>query len=263
MVGGLAVLPGVTASASPASKLPARYKAYAHCPIGNKAVNYCLTASAQVAFTINSTTLDSNGPMTISLGLIEHRNGTFTVVLPTDGSAALSGKPINVPGGLLGIPGASGPLAVTATSELAGLPTFSLDNLEFESGAAFVLPLQVVLSNPLLSNPLGGVCSIGTTADPITLKVTDGTTKPPKPNKPIHGDLKSLKADNNGVLTSVVTLVDNAFAVPGASNCGLDGVLDGAVNSQKGLPSAAGTNAAIFSSTSGLAPASVIRRYLG
>jgi hypothetical protein len=65
------------------------------------------------------------------------------------------------------------------------------------------------------------------------------------------------------VLTaSGVKLVDNAFAVSGAANCGVLGILDGTVNSQKGLPSAAGNNTAILTGTAGLAPASVIRKYL-
>jgi hypothetical protein len=197
----------------------------------------------------------------LTLGLIGHKNGSYTTVLPDNGTLALQAKPINagslVPG--LGLP----VLSVTATPQLAGTPTFSLDNLANRSGAALKLPLDVLLRNRL--GLLGSTCTIGTSKAPIKLNLTDGRTKPPAPNKPIRGQLKSLTADGNGVVTAGVKLVDNSFSVPGASGCGvLDGLvnIDQLVDSQKGLPSAAGTNTAILVSTSGLAPASVIRKYL-
>jgi hypothetical protein len=260
--GGLAAgaLPG-TATAATSHSLPAKYAKYKNCPINNKKVTYCLAASSNSAFSIGSTTLDSNGPVTLSLGLIPKGDG-FTVVTPTNGTPALSAKPIAagylVPG--LGL----SPLAVYATPELVGTPNFNIMNFESESGTAFTLPLAVHLTNP--TGLLGNTCTIGAKASPITLKLTDGTTSPPKPNKPISGGIKSLSADSNGVLTaSGVKLVDNSFYVPGASGCAtLLGLvnIDGLVDGQKNLPSAAGTNTAILTGSSGLAPASVIRKYL-
>jgi hypothetical protein len=44
------------------------------------------------------------------------------------------------------------------------------------------------------------------------------------------------------------TSVDNAFAVPGASGCGLLGIVDPLVNLRLRLPSAAGNNAMIVRS---------------
>jgi 7-keto-8-aminopelargonate synthetase-like enzyme len=60
-----------------------------------------------------------------------------------------------------------------------------------------------------------------------------------------------------------MTLVDNAFAVPGADNCGPDGSLDEVLDLDKSLPSAAGSNSAILSGKSFTAPASLIRSYVG
>jgi hypothetical protein len=62
---------------------------------------------------------------------------------------------------------------------------------------------------------------------------------------------------------SGLKLVDNAFAVPGASGCGLAGLLDPILNLDKGLPSPAGKNAAILGGNSYTIPASVIRKYIG
>ena len=60
-----------------------------------------------------------------------------------------------------------------------------------------------------------------------------------------------------------MTLVDNAFAVPGADNCGPSGILDPILDLDKGLPSAAGSNSAILAGSSYTAPASLIRQYVG
>jgi hypothetical protein len=256
----LLALTAAPAGATTTSPLPAKYSQYANCPVDTVGLTYCLAASSSSVFTINSTTLDSNGPVLLSLGLIEKKDGTFTAVLPTNGTPALVAQPITVPGGLLGIPGAGvGPLAVTATPVLAGLPQFNLTNLELKTGPTLVLPLQVDLNNPLL----GSSCSIGSSADPITVNATDGKTDPPAPNKPIKGALTKLTSDGQGVLTATQKLVDNSFAVPGASGCGPFGILNPIVNYQKNLPSAAGTNATILSGTAGLAPVSVIKKYLG
>jgi hypothetical protein len=252
-----------TAQAAPATSLPARYAQFKNCPVNNKKVSYCLAASSSSAFTIGSTTLDSNGPVVLSVGLVTKGAG-FTVVLPTNGTKALSANPISVPGGLtgtglLGSPGQV--LSVTATPQLVGTPLFNINNMETMSGPTFTLPIDVVLNTPL--GLLGSDCTIASATSPITLKLTDGKTKPPKPNKSITGGLKTLKVDSNGVLSaSGVKLVDNSFSVSGAANCGLLGLLDGIVNSQKDLPSAAGHNTAILSGTAGMAPASIIRKYL-
>lgn len=267
--GGAAAAAPVAARAVDAARaLPAKYAKFANCPVKNPKVNYCLAASQSSTFTIGTTTLHSNGPVTLDVGLIENAAGNFTVVLPTDGKPAISAKPITIPGGLTGNPNL--PLVdITATPELAGTPTFSLTNLELESGTAIALPLEISVKGTLqdlsfLGNVLGN-CTIGTAASPIRLRLTDGRTKPPKPNKPITGGLLSLSADSNGVLTASVKLVDNAFAVPGASNCAALGLIpvNSLVDNKEKLPSAAGHNAAVMTGTSGLAPASVIRKYLG
>jgi len=50
--------------------------------------------------------------------------------------------------------------------------------------------------------------------------------------------------------------------VPGANNCGTNGLLDSIVNLQKGLPSAAGSNTAILTGSSYTVPARLVRKHL-
>jgi hypothetical protein len=148
---------------------------------------------------------------------------------------------------------------VTATPQLVGLPTFSLFNLETTDGPAISLPTDVLLTNPLL----GTDCTVSSPSDPTTLNLTDGTTNPPGPNTPISGSIGKVRANKyGGVSTKGTVLVDNSFAVPGASGCGLLGVLDPIINEQKGLPSPAGTNSVTLTGNSELVSASAIRQYI-
>lgn len=121
-----------------------------------------------------------------------------------------------------------------------------------------VLPADVLVSNPLL----GPSCTIGSAATPITLNLTDGTTSPPPPNRPITGALGTFTSHSNGVIAITgAKLVDNAFAVPGAHGCGLFGVLDPILDLATGVPSAAGTSSAIMAGSTYTAPASLIRNW--
>ncbi|MBE1534021.1 hypothetical protein [Actinomadura algeriensis] len=102
------------------------------------------------------------------------------------------------------------------------------------------LDLKVRLKNPLL----GRHCTIGTDDDPIELDLTIGTTNPPPPNEPISGSPPVDVSTDPWVVKT--TLVDNAFAVPGADDCGIADSANWLVDLIAGLPSAAGGNTAIF-----------------
>lgn len=154
-----------------------------------------------------------------------------------------------VPGGVIGLTGLTwlleffgiNALSLYATTELAGVP-----------GNAFVepikLPIKVHLTTP--SGVLGNNCYVGSVTNPINLNLIVGTTSPPGPNKPITGvepefefeEKLSIIKLNNG------QFVDNSFAAPGASGCVLTLFgfipisINGLVNTQSGLPSAAGNN---------------------
>jgi len=86
---------------------------------------------------------------------------------------------------------------------------------------------------------LAAACAV----TPITINgATTGTTVPPPPNTPITG----IGYDPIG--TGRMTLVQNSYSVPGASGCGTVFFQDvnGLINDQLSLPSAAGTNSATF-----------------
>jgi len=154
-----------------------------------------------------------------------------------------------VPGGVIGLTGLTWlaeflgieALTLYATTELAGTPLLG--------GANFSqLPVKVHLENS--TGVLGKSCYVGSTSNPIVLNLTTGTTAPPLPNKPITGtpptpvfeEEREIQQELNG------TFVDNSFAAPGASGCVLTLFgfipisINGLVNTQSGLPSAAGNN---------------------
>jgi hypothetical protein len=142
---------------------------------------------------------------------------------------------------------AEGKTKVTATVELVGDPsTFFLDeeNLLGGVGEALGLPVQIKLSNPFL----GKTCSDGSNSEPIQISYTTGTTNPPPPNVPMEGKPGELFSTNEGEIVHIVEgkLVDNSYAAPGVTGCGIGGNADAAVNAAEGLPSPAGSNATVL-----------------
>ena len=243
--------------------LPPNLAEFANCPVNVAAVATCLYSSTtSTTFEIGSTTITSSAPTTVSLGLSYTKSGQPVVVLPDNGTQALQSPAVPVPGGLTGI-GAlgGGELAVTATPQLVGLPTVSLANLLGGNGPGLTLPIDVLISTP--TGLLGSDCTLGDATDPITLNLTTGTTNPPSPNTPISGTPGTTSSTPRGLITvNGMKLVDNSFAVPGAENCGTNGLLDSIVDLQKGLPSAAGSNTAILSGSSYTVPAKLVRKHL-
>ncbi len=151
-----------------------------------------------------------------------------------------------VPGGVIGLTGltwlleflGSEALTLYAVTELAGIPKFGESALE--------MPIKVHLIN----GTLGNNCYVGSVSNPIKLNLSTGTTSPPAPNKPITGKAPEFAFDfESGIITQNNGIfVDNSFAAPGASGCVLTLFgfipisINGLVNSQSGLPSAAGKN---------------------
>ena len=241
---------------------------FGDCPLNNPSVNQCIfaqTTSGQ--FSIGSTEVPITKTITLQGGLIfvgEPRSETF--VGAKDGNT-LSKTPQTVPGGLLKIVAPlgwpeilqiifnefinKGITGVTATTELVGTPTLNRLNLFFASGTALALPVRVHLENEFL----GPKCYIGSASKPVTVNLTSGTTSPPEPNLPISGNPgePEFKDEGNLIIVKKNSLVDNSFSAPGSEGCGsqilfglFTGIIDSAVNSQLGLPSAAGHNTAVL-----------------
>jgi hypothetical protein len=151
-----------------------------------------------------------------------------------------------VPGGLIGLTGLTwlnlllgvDELAVHAVIELAGTPSDPLAE-----------PLSLPVKVHLINSALGSNCYIGSNAEPIQLELITETTSPPSPNSPITGTSPTISITPDEVVDfSDGTYVDNSFAAPGVSGCvlalfGAPSIdIDSLIESQSGLPAAAGTN---------------------
>jgi hypothetical protein len=239
---------------------------FAQCPLSNPLVTQCIVASTSSGeFIVGKKTVPINKTITLQGGTITNEKTGEVEFVASENGETLSKTALNVPGGLFGIkPPESwskeakerfeeminkGLTGVTETTELAKPASaikLNTENLIFEEGVALQLPVKIKLSNFLL----GSSCYVGSEASPIILNLTTGETSPPPPNKPIHGAAGEVKIEEGGALVvlSGGSLVDNAFSAPEASGCGgaLSSFVDPLVNSQFGLPAAAGHNTAIL-----------------
>lgn len=258
-------------SPSPASAdptLPPSLAIYANCPVNDPSVATCLymeTTNAQLK--VGKFDLRSSDPITVEFGIRYDANLDSFAVAPTNGHKILTSPPIEVPGGILGIPGAGiWPLAAYVTPELTALPTVNVNNLVLQQGTALGLKLKAKVHNPFTDvlSILGPGCYIGSNTNPIGLNLTTGTTSPPPPNSPISGAYSPGTAEGWGIRFDGVRAVDNSFAAPGASGCGTPfGYLNPTVNLIAGVPSAAGTNTAVLDATVHVTDANEVREALG
>jgi hypothetical protein len=222
----------------------AAFPNFSDCPRASPGVFACLDVqSIRGSLEIKGFTVPLGDSLEIRGGLIpaaeEERPATF---VPPAGTNGFFSKPIRIPGGILGIEFPIPGNTVLATAQLAG----PVSALQFRFGipvTTISLPVKVKLDNPIL----GSNCYIGTNSSPARINLTTGTTSPPAPNRPISGSIGTPSFDEEtGILTLANTIsVDNAFAVPGASGCGLLGIANPLVNLKLKLPSAGGNNAMI------------------
>jgi hypothetical protein len=244
VIAAMAMMASAAQAATPAKG----YEQFAGCPTKaeNPVVSSCITSVVKSGhFQMGNKDVPITNPITISGGVDEFL-GNFSAS-PAGGMTPVKQK---VPGGVVGLTGltwllellGSEALTLYAVTEAAGQPKFA-------SIADITLPIKVHLVN----NVLGPKCYVGSVASPITLHLITGTTSPPAPNKPITGKNPEFKFDPATEILHLpnATYVDNSFAAPGASGCVLTLFgfipisINGLVNSQSGLPAAAGTNETI------------------
>ncbi len=246
----LATSVGALAAATPAVATNAfkeEFAPFANCPV--ETAQWCMVATTTSGeFKLDLKTTQIVNPVILQGGLATDAFGDQPLIGPTSGEA-VSKTAQPVPGGLTGISESIGG-PVTATAELVGPPSSVIvdkGNLLAQSGTAVTLPIRVKLDN----ENLGEECFIGTEAEPIVLHLTTGTTAPPFPGQPITGSRGTLESAGRSKIVKVKgnSLVDNDFAVPGATGCGgtLSPLLDAVVDAGIGIPSPAGTNAAVMS----------------
>jgi hypothetical protein len=252
VIGGIVTmlgLPTAPALAISKAKLVEEFRPFADCPV-TMAANCTLSLTTGGEFKMGSKTVPINKTITLQGGLGSESFAAQPLVGAADGNT-LSKTPLTVPGGLTGVGGTEGITGeVTATSEIAGPPSsviinrFGIAPAWSHEETAVTLPLKIHLENPNLGNE----CYIGSNTEPIILHLTAGKTKPPSPAEPISGDVGIIGGAAAGKIRILPTkLVDNTFAVPGATGCGSNpAVTDNVVDAASGIPSPAGSNTAIM-----------------
>ncbi len=209
----------------------------------------------------NSIVTISNNPDTVDLGAYSNSGlgifGVEVIVTPTNGKV-FGGPAQVVPGGLLGLTGQLAPLSkpldpinqVTSSLELAGpaTPATVVDPTAtnaFFCGAGPIaacfdgpnpmsvvtVPVKVHLHNLVL----GPNCYIGSNAHPIVLNLIETANSAPV-----------TSGVGNAIVVTGIEVADDTFAVPGASGCGLLGLLDPVLNLKVGLPSPSGKNSELI-----------------
>jgi len=215
----------------------AAFPNFSDCPRGSPGVAACIDIqNVSGNLNIKGFNVPLGESLEIRGGLSTPANGL--VFTPPAGTTGFFARPVQIPGGLLGIefpiPGNS----VTATTELAGSPSEIHINTINQS---IRIPIRVQLTNFLL----GMDCHIGTNRNPVVLTLVTETTSPPPPNTPISGHVGTPSFnESTGVLTFTGNLnVENSFAVPAATECGFGlGLINLLVDTKLRLPSAAGNN---------------------
>ncbi|MDL4815866.1 hypothetical protein [Actinomadura opuntiae] len=147
-------------------------------------------------------------------------------------SVTLTGKPMTVPGGVLGLLGLSVP----------GLDDLPFNKVQvqpkYTGGFTFDLPnAGLEMKIKIINDAVGKGCTIGSKKDPVKLNLgvdlgQISVVDEGDPNDTFH---------HPPILHTPAS--DTAFAVPKTSGCGLFGPV---IDWKAGLPSAAGKNAASF-----------------
>lgn len=274
-----AALTALTLAGSASAKLVGEYERFQFCPFTNTEVKRCLHSlniGGEVVLGNKKVTIEKQVTIQGGFGAATEKFSKFYAA--TNG-VTLSKAAQSVPGGLLGIvpPESSPPLVkalskfffensltgVNSTLELAKPASeikISEINMSTAEGVALKLPVKVHLENPFL----GKNCFVGSSTTPIWWELTSGTTSPPKPNSPITGSSGEVEFLDGGRIVKLTgnVLVDNAWAAPSASGCGgiLSFLVNPIINSQVGLPSAAGKNTASLKNTVHIATVSAVKK---
>jgi hypothetical protein len=283
----LVALLAALAVASPAMATPkGEFAVFADCPLSVPTLNACLYAKTESGeFTIGKKTVPIINPTILQGGLKENAEKTGLEFIAAADGNTLTKSPQKVPGGLSGLVNCTeikgsgllekalrssceaifenGVTGVNATVELAAPASAIVVNLGAlltASGTALQLPTKVRLENPLL----GEKCYVGSNSSPVTIGFTTGTTSPPPPNTPITGAVGEVEFTASGIIIiRKNSLVNNSFAAPATNGCGgiFEFLLGPIINSQLGVPSAAGHNTAILNGTLEQAGAQNVREH--
>jgi len=255
------------------------FAVFKQCPRFTAGVALCIHAETlSGSVTLHKQTVpineDKKHPIVLQGGIkVNEETGAESFVGALNGET-LSKTPQNVPGGLTGLVNCTeikgsgflevlareacklvfenkttGVSAVTELAKPASEIGISTRNLEIKEGTALALPVKIRLENTFL----GSECYIGSSAHPVNLNLTSGTTKPALPNKPITGKagLIEFKDEFEFIELTENTLVNNEFSAPEATGCGgiFAILIDPVIDAKLGLPAVDGLNTAIQNNT--------------
>ncbi|MFF2507033.1 hypothetical protein ACFVTY_27205 [Streptomyces sp. NPDC058067] len=256
-----------TATAADA-QLAGSWAPFTRCPVdappmagadGRATTPQCVASHSDSGSIVLGNTTVNTGASDLQLGVVQNSDGTSTLVPPASG--AIIADSATVPGGLLGLMCPSDiPVItdickqlddsslnrITATVESVGAPhDFALAAGATTGKPIIAIPVRIRLKNPFLSDH----CTIGSASDPVVLRPQNLT----QPAFRIERFAADGSPDPAGTMSRIgltgSTQGDSSFAVPGASGCGLLGLIDLAVNAKTGLPSAAGHNSVTLNDT--------------
>jgi hypothetical protein len=241
------------------------YAVFADCPLSHRPLSTCIvskTISGEI-------TLGKQGVPIVATQTLQggfSGTGESTKFVGVETGETFSKTAQKVPGGLLGLVKCNEitgngffewlartscelvfenkTTGVNATTELAA-PASSIklneEAILGQTGTGLTLPVKVKLENPLF----GEECYVGSNAEPITLKLTSGTSGS------LKGKLGELgeRAEGGILVIKNNTLVDSGFSAPEATGCGgvFSFLLDPIIDAKIGLPTS--SNKAVLNNT--------------
>ena len=128
--------------------------------------------------------------------------------------------------------------------EQAGDPVTNPTNLLSETGTAVEAPVKIKGENKWLSE-LGDVCYIGSNEAPIVQHLTSGETESPLTHEVLHGSKGEFVVVHGGqeLILPHSNLIDNTYAVPGASCTGpYSAVIAATIDKEFDIPQPAGAS---------------------
>jgi hypothetical protein len=273
------VLAAIAASSALALKNPTKsLKIFANCPVNGMAENGlpdsdCVFGATEAPeggqFTVGPITVPLAKQITLQYGIAigEPPEDEEFYIAPTHGAEAIAPTPEKVPGEPIAHISATEQeelgwpeslkysyaqaqkhhtvKTVYETIEQAGNNIHtSIDNILTEKGNGVEVGVKIKGENRWLSQ-LGDVCYIGSTAEPIMQDLTSGESTSPLTGETVHGTRGEIEFSHEAseAIETHSDLVDNTYAVPGASCTGpYAAFVSATIDREFGIPAVAGAS---------------------